>query len=131
MLIHFFVFGARILPHRVGLVPGVACILAGFFLVARARGAMHSAGTNVDPYQPALTIVRNGPYRFTRNPMYLSLCLLQGGLGFLLNDWITFLFVAPLAIILHFGVILPEERYLEGKFGEQYLELKRSVRRWF
>src|SRR6267142_976294 len=47
-----------------------------------------------------------------------------------LTDRITLLFVVPLALVLHFGVILPEERYLEAKFGEQYLALKRKVRRW-
>ena len=62
--------------------------------------------------------------------MYLALCLVQAGIGFLLNDGITLLFVVPLALILHSGVILPEERYLEAKFGEQYLALKREVRRW-
>ena len=89
-----------------------------------------AAGTNVHPSEPALTIVRGGPYRFSRNPMYLALCLVQAGIGFLLNDWITLLFVVPLALVLHFGVILPEERYLEAKFGEQYLALRRKVRRW-
>lgn len=88
------------------------------------------AGTNVIPSEPALTIVRGGPYRFTRNPMYLALSLVQVALGFFLNDWITLLFVVPLVLILHFGVILREERYLTVKFGEPYLELKRDVRRW-
>jgi len=66
----------------------------------------------------------------TRNPMYLALCLLQVALGFFLNDWITLLFVVPLALIMHYGVVLREERYLTVKFGEPYLELKRAVRRW-
>ncbi len=92
---------------------------------------MRAAGTNVDPAKPALAIVRAGPFRFTRNPMYLPLCLLQVALGFFLNDWITLLFVVPLALILHYGVVLREERYLTGKFGEPYLQLKRDVRRWF
>ena len=91
---------------------------------------MRAAGTNVNPAKPALLIVRGGPYRFTRNPMYLALCLVQMAIGFFLNDWITLLFVVPLAIVLHFGVILPEERYLEAKFGEPYLDLKHEVRRW-
>jgi protein-S-isoprenylcysteine O-methyltransferase Ste14 len=92
--------------------------------------AMKTAGTNVNPAKPALTIVHGGPFRFTRNPMYLALCLLQVALGFFLNDWITLLFVVPLALFLHYGVILREERYLTAKFGEPYLELKRQVRRW-
>jgi protein-S-isoprenylcysteine O-methyltransferase Ste14 len=62
--------------------------------------------------------------------MYLALCLVQTAIGFFLNDWITLLFVVPLVIVLHFGVILPEERYLEAKFGEPYLALKSNVRRW-
>ena len=62
--------------------------------------------------------------------MYLALCVLQVGLSFLLNDWIALLFVIPLALVLHYGVILREERYLEATFGEEYLALKREVRRW-
>ena len=91
---------------------------------------MRAAGTNIDPAKPALAIVRGGPYRFTRNPMYLALCLLQIALGFFLNDWITLLFVIPLFFVLHYGVVLREERYLTAKFGEPYLQLKREVRRW-
>lgn len=63
--------------------------------------------------------------------MYLSLSLLQVALGFILDGWIPLLFAIPLALILHFGVVLREESYLEGKFGEQYLSFKRRVRRWF
>jgi protein-S-isoprenylcysteine O-methyltransferase Ste14 len=62
--------------------------------------------------------------------MYVSFCLLQLALGLALNDWIPLLLALPLALVLHFGVILREERYLELKFGGQYLALKRSVRRW-
>src|SRR5207237_8169133 len=87
----------------------------------------HVAGSVI---KKSLGSMRGGPYRFTRNPMYLALCLVQTAIGFFLNDWITLLFVVPLAIVLHFGVILPEERYLEAKFGEPYLDLKREVRRW-
>jgi protein-S-isoprenylcysteine O-methyltransferase Ste14 len=62
--------------------------------------------------------------------MYLSLCSLQLALGLILDDWIPLLFVVPMAVILHFGVILREESYLEAKFGEPYRTFRRQVRRW-
>jgi len=130
VLVHFFVVSIPILPQPFALILGIVCLLAGPSLAWPALRTMRAAGTNVNPAKPALLIVRGGPYRFTRNPMYLALCLVQTAIGFFLNDWITLLFVVPLAIVLHFGVILPEERYLEAKFGEPYLALKREVRRW-
>src|SRR5207237_4036980 len=130
VLVHFFVLSVRILPQPFALILGIVCVLAGPSLALPALFIMRAAGTHANPAKPALLIVRGGPYRLTRNPMYLALCLVQAGIGFLLNAWITPLCVVPLALILHFGVILPEERYLEAKFGEQYLALKREVRRW-
>ena len=131
VLIHFFVIQVPIMNnYRICLVCGIVAVILAPTLALSALITMKAAGTNVDPAKPALTIVRGGPFRFTRNPMYLALCLLQVALGFFLNDWITLLFVVPLALILHYGVILREERYLTAKFGEPYLELKREVRRW-
>jgi len=131
ILIHFFVIHLPITAnYRICLICGIAFIVVAPTLALSALFAMLGAGTNIDPAKPAITIVRSGPFRLTRNPMYLALCLLQIALGFFLNDWITLLFVIPLFFNLHFGVILREERYLEAKFGEEYLALKRSVRRW-
>jgi len=112
--------------HSLGAVLALAAVILGGW----ARLIMAKAGTSVRPDKPSTTIVRAGPYRVTRNPMYVSFCLLQLALGLALNDWIPLLLALPLALVLHFGVILREERYLELKFGEQYLALKRSVRRW-
>jgi protein-S-isoprenylcysteine O-methyltransferase Ste14 len=130
-LVHFFVIHLPIATsYRVCLVCGIALMIVAPTLALSALFAMLGAGTNVDPAKPALTIVRGGPFRLTRNPMYLALCFLQIALGFFLNDWITLLFVVPLFLVLHFGVVLREERYLTAKFGEPYLQLKREVRRW-
>src|SRR5438309_11747535 len=112
VLIHFFVFSIRILPQPFALTLGIVCVLAGPSLALPALFTMRAAGTHANPAKPALLIVRGGPYRFTRNPMYLALCLVQAGFGFLLNDWNTLSFVMPLSLVLHFGVILPDERYL-------------------
>src|SRR5438046_4692189 len=107
-LVHFFVFSIRILPEPFALVLGIVCMLIGPSLALPALLTMRAAGTHANPAKPALLLVRRGPYRFTRNPMYLALCLVQAGIGVLLNDWITWLFVVPLALILHFGVMLAE-----------------------
>ena len=130
-LVHFFLIRLPIMSYSACLVCGIALVILAPTLALSALVTMKAAGTNVAPAKPALTIVRGGPFRFTRNPMYLALCLLQAALGFFLNDWITLLFVVPLALIMHYGVILREERYLTAKFGEPYLQLKRQVRRWF
>jgi len=129
-LVHFFLIRLPIMSYRACLVCGIVLVILVPTLALSALVTTKAAGTNVDPAKPALTIVRGGPFRFTRNPMYFALCLLQVALGFFLNDWITLLFVIPLALILHYGVVLREERYLAAKFGEPYLELKRQVRRW-
>jgi protein-S-isoprenylcysteine O-methyltransferase Ste14 len=129
-LVHFFLIQLPIMSYRACLVCGIIVVILAPTLALSAIVTMKKAGTNVNPSEPALTIVRGGPYRFTRNPMYLALCLLQIALGFFLNDRITLLFVVPLALIMHYGVILREERYLTAKFGEPYLELKREVHRW-
>ncbi len=129
-LVHFLVARISIMNYNVSLVCGIALATMAPSLAISALIVMKKGGTNVNPSKPALAIVRGGPFRFTRNPMYLALCLLQVALGFFLNDWITLIFVVPLALILHYGVVLREERYLVAKFGEPYLELKREVRRW-
>ncbi len=130
VLLHYFVVSIAMLPTVTARVAGIVCLVIAPILAGSAFFTMKKAGTNVNPGAPAVAIVRGGPFRFTRNPMYLALCLLQTGLAFLLNDAVTLLLVIPLALILHFGVILREESYLESKFGGQYLELKRGVRRW-
>ena len=130
-LVHFFLIQLPIMSYSACLVCGIVLVILAPTLALSALLTMKTGGTSANPAKPALTIVRGGPFRFTRNPMYLALCLLQVALGFFLNDWFTLLFVVPLALILHYGVILREERYLTAKFGEPYLQLKRQVRRWF
>jgi protein-S-isoprenylcysteine O-methyltransferase Ste14 len=88
------------------------------------------AGTRVETYKPTAAIVENGPYRFTRNPIYLGMFLGQAGLATGFNSaWILAMLV-PFYFVIRFGVIAREEAYLEHKFGEVYLAYKSRVRRW-
>ena len=119
-----------IMSHRVCLACGVLFVILAATLALWAFRTMKAGGTNILPSEPALTIVRNGPFRFTRNPVYFAFYLLHIALRFLLNDWITLLFVVPLALVFHYGVVLREEKYLTAKFGESYLQYKREVRWW-
>lgn len=125
-----FVRPMPLLPRSLALWIGIGVLGVAGGLAISAYRAMILIGTNIRPDQPTLAIARSGPYRFTRNPMYLGLCLLLVATGFLFDDWVVLLMVIPLVLVLHFGVVLREERYLEAKFGEAYLELKREVRRW-
>jgi protein-S-isoprenylcysteine O-methyltransferase Ste14 len=127
-LAYFFSWpiGQNIVARPIGVVLALA---AGALAISAAR-TMRAGGTNINPSEPALAIVRGGPFRLTRNPMYLALCLLHASLGFFLNNWLPVATTAALWAVLHFGVVLREERYLEAKFGGSYLDLKRNVRRW-
>lgn len=109
---------------------GVVILVVGVLIAVSGMRAFKQAGTNIDPRQPALKIVRDGPYRFTRNPMYLGLVLLQPGLALAFSlDWA--LLLTPIVwAILHWGVVLREEAYLEEKFGDPYRDLLASTRRW-
>ncbi len=100
------------------------------FLDPPAMSRFRRAGTQLPPFRPTSAIITDGPFRFTRNPMYLGMTALYIGLavGF---DLIWALTVLPwVVIVIDRYVIAREERYLEAKFGEEYLAYKRSVRRW-
>jgi protein-S-isoprenylcysteine O-methyltransferase Ste14 len=89
------------------------------------------AKTPPNPGRASTTLVIEGPFRFTRNPMYLGLTLIYVGIAFAANSaWLLGL-TAPLLIVMHFGVIVREEAYLERKFGDAYLQYRKTVRRWF
>jgi protein-S-isoprenylcysteine O-methyltransferase Ste14 len=128
-LVHY-AYPLKVVQHSVSLSVGILLAAASGSFAIWAVRVFRASGTNVHPDRPSVALVITGPYRFTRNPMYLSLCLLQLALGLLLDDWIVLQFAIPLAVILHFGVILREERYLEAKFGEPYRIFKGQVRRW-
>jgi protein-S-isoprenylcysteine O-methyltransferase Ste14 len=109
-----------------GLFLVVVWLLLGISAVVTFR----RAGTTPNPTKPTTALAFGGPYRFTRNPMYLGLVLLVVGLALVMNSiWLVIMSV-PVLLLLRQAVILREERYLEGKFGEDYLAYKKRVRRW-
>lgn len=120
-----------LLGGRAGIAIGVAIAVAGFALALWAVLTFGRAGTNVPTSLPATTLVRHGPYRWSRNPIYFGLTTLYAGLAVALDAAWALILLPVLLIVMHHGVIAREERYLEGKFGATYREYRRDVRRWF
>ncbi|CDX21812.1 Protein-S-isoprenylcysteineO-methyltransferase [Mesorhizobium sp. ORS 3324] len=124
------------LPLAIGgrpltMVLGIVLAALAIALIAWGRMTMQRGGTNIDPTMPTLTIVTGGPFRFVRNPLYVGLMGLLLGIGLIFDTWWGVLAVVPVFLILHFGVVLREEAYLERKFGESYRAYKAGVRRYF
>ncbi len=125
-----FVLPYLILPGALNLISGLPLIAIGFVLVVSAVWVMHRANTSPDPSEPVRAIVTVGPFQYVRNPIYLGFTLIYLGIGIALNAWLVLLLL-PLALItIHFGVIAREEKYLERRFGNEYLQYKARVRRW-
>jgi protein-S-isoprenylcysteine O-methyltransferase Ste14 len=113
-----------------GLILAWLLIAAWALLALSAIGLFRQAGTSLLPHRPAARLVVTGPYRYSRNPMYLALTALYLGVTLLANSiWILLLLPIVLAL-LQITVIRREERYLESAFGPAYREYRARVRRW-
>ena len=123
-------FRLPLLPRRLARTIGPLLILGGFAVGLLGVREMRRAGTNVEPYRPTTAIVTGGPYRFTRNPMYVGLTLMYVGISALANARLPILLLPAVQQLMRRGVIEREERYLERKFGDEYLQYKERVRRW-
>jgi protein-S-isoprenylcysteine O-methyltransferase Ste14 len=123
-------FPVRVLPRGVARVAGwFVCLLSAGFGMS-GLWVLRKAGTSQNPRRPTTALVVSGPFRFSRNPLYLSLLFLYTGIALLVNSlWISFLMI-PLVVVLRAGVIGPEEDYLERKFGDGYRRYRSQVRRW-
>lgn len=123
-------FPVRFLPRHASRPLGVALLAGGILLGGWFNLALRRAGTSPNPYRPVSNIVVDGPFRYSRNPGYISLTVMYAGIASLANAlWAIILLPATLLVIRH-GVIEREERYLERLFGEEYLRYKARVRRW-
>jgi protein-S-isoprenylcysteine O-methyltransferase Ste14 len=109
---------------------GLFLLALGGAVAIWGQTLMGAAGTNVSPALPATAIVTTGPFRISRNPLYLALNLVFLGLGLAINSYWSFVALGVLLPLMHYGVVLREERYLERKFGEAYLHYKARVRRY-
>ena len=125
-------FPVKILPFSgyASIAVIAVLFLVAFTLAGLAFLALHKNETPAEPSQPTVRVVRQGPFRLTRNPLYIALQLVYVAFAVLVDSIWLFLLVPVLFLLLHFGVVLREERYLSAKFGAEYVDYMRRVRRW-
>ena len=128
-LVLHFVWPIPFVAPWARLLGALIVVLAAALFIKAVR-TFRSAGTPVPGNQPTTTIVKVGPYRFSRNPIYLAFSLFQTGIALGINDAWILVTLFPAIFLMSFIVIRREERYLEARFGEQYARYKSSVRRW-
>jgi protein-S-isoprenylcysteine O-methyltransferase Ste14 len=129
VILHLIV-PVEIVPDFGTWVIGIPLAAVALVLFALSLREFRKYDTPVRGTEPVITIVASGPYRFSRNPIYLSFVLLQLGIALTANSAWILLMVVPTFLYLSFGVIAREESYLTRKFGDEYRRYRESVRRW-
>lgn len=109
---------------------GMSISLLGVSLIVAALGRFRRVGTRAEPWQPSTTLVRNGVFRFTRNPMYLGMLLVYAGIALALQSVAAGGLLIPLWIVIDRAVIKREENYLLRRFGPEFQSYRAEVRRW-
>jgi protein-S-isoprenylcysteine O-methyltransferase Ste14 len=119
-----------LLPYKASRVLGWPLLVGGASLMGWFFFTMRRFDTPIDPREPVANLATDGPFRYTRNPAYLSMAMIYAGISSLANALWALLLLPAALLVVHRGVIEREERYLERKFGEEYLRYKARVRRW-
>ena len=123
-------FPISFLPRRMARGLGWPLLGGGVLLLGWFEWAMRQADTPTSPYKPVEHIATEGPFHYTRNPGYLSMAMIYAAIASLANALWPILLLPGALLVIQRGVIEREERYLERKFGKEYLDYKAQVRRW-
>ena len=118
------------IPWVAGISLGFVCIIPAIIILIAARKAFREHRTTMLPNHRSRKLLVKGPFRYTRNPLYLGIILLYAGLAFGTGSVWSLLFLPLVIIWLYYVAIFPEEKNLEQQFGEEYIRYKKSVRRW-
>lgn len=118
------------LPGDLHLIPALWLSLGGVLIFLAALRALRKAGASPSPYAVPTALVTTGPYRRSRNPMYLAYVWVYLGLGCWINTWWTLLLFPVLIFIMNRRVLAHEEAVLEDTFGDAYRRYRETTRRW-
>ena len=130
LIVHYLLWPVEVLPTIVSRVAGALVFISSGILAHFAHRAMQRVGTNVFPTQPTLALATDGPFRFTRNPLYIAAIGVYLGVTLWVNSLVMLLLTVPMTLVLNWGIVLREEQYLAAKFPEQYAAYRARVRRW-
>ena len=130
-LLEFLVYRNQIFDNSIIFrFLGIILTIAAILLFVKSVRIFNIRKEKLHPRSISTQIFKDGPFQFSRNPIYLAMFVLLIGVGLTLNS-LWFLYSGlVVAIMIHYGVIIPEENYLEKEFGKDYLEYKKTVRRW-
>lgn len=129
VLLHLLIPGPQWPTGPRGAV-GALLVFAGIALNVYCAKLFEDRRTAIKPFEESSKLVVDGPYRFTRNPMYLGLLSILGGVGLLLGSTVPFIVIPVFALVITQRFILVEEAMLAKRFGAAYASYCRSVRRW-
>ncbi|HJP58945.1 MAG TPA: isoprenylcysteine carboxylmethyltransferase family protein [Gemmatimonadaceae bacterium] len=130
LIIHYLLWPVTVLPMLLSRILGLLLFVGSGALAHLAHRAMQRVGTNVFPTQPTLALATDGPFRFTRNPLYIAAIGVYLGVSLWVNSMIMLLLTLPMALVLDWGIVRREESYLSGKFPQEYEVYRARVRRW-
>lgn len=103
---------------------------AAFSLVAPAVAEFKRAGTPIDPFEETTALIQCGPYKYSRNPLYLALTFAYAGVALAMRAGLPLAVLPAVLWVMNAGVIDREEQYLERKFGTAYAQYRQRVPRW-
>ena len=129
ILLHLALPVRRLIPMWWNL-SGIVPLVAGIAIAVVANRLFARRGTAIHPFAEATTLVTDGPFRYSRNPMYLGMVMVLAGIALLEGSLTPWLVIPPFAWILSRQFIRVEQRALEQRFGADYIAYKKRVRRW-
>jgi len=129
-LIRLFAGGRMPIPRAFAEGLGGLMIIVALGLVLSSVQIFAEKGQGLRPATPASELFQKGPYKFSRNPIYLAMVIFGAGFGIATSNVWIIVTTAIVGLLFHFVVILPEERYLARRFGAEYDAYKTRVRRW-
>jgi protein-S-isoprenylcysteine O-methyltransferase Ste14 len=117
-------------PHELFTLVGGPFVVAAVLTILWCARLLREHETPIQANRPATALVTDGPYFYTRNPIYASYVALVFGLGLVIGSWTVTLLAPVVAVALHYISVLPEERHLQQKFGDKYAEYALETPRW-